>query len=115
MVRRWRYGENIPTPFMPGERALVRAPVLKGEDVVLQTNEEAVVLSIKEGTYQHEMVACGPLEFWMASIPSWKLKLERGDGEKVTVHMPADDRTLRRRPRLYRLLAQGLGGRVPRQ
>jgi hypothetical protein len=28
MIRTWRYGANIPTPFMPGESALFRSPVI---------------------------------------------------------------------------------------
>ena len=63
-VRRWRYGDNIPTPFMPGERALARAPVTVAGDIALNTNEEARVMEIERDVFRHEIEACDGLPAW---------------------------------------------------
>jgi hypothetical protein len=36
----WRYGDNIPMPFMPGERALFRAPVIVEDPSSLPTTRK---------------------------------------------------------------------------
>lgn len=47
-IRYWRYGET-PGPFIEGERALIRSPVIKKRQIVLHTNEEVTVKQIKPG------------------------------------------------------------------
>jgi exodeoxyribonuclease-5 len=42
-VRGWLYGDNLPTPFLAGERALLRAPIIRDGTVIANTNEEALV------------------------------------------------------------------------
>ena len=54
MIRRWRYGDDIPTPFMPGESALFRAPVIVDEALIFANNQEAKVLEIERSTLSHE-------------------------------------------------------------
>jgi hypothetical protein len=36
----------LPTPFVAGERALLRAPIIEDETIIANTNEEAVVEAI---------------------------------------------------------------------
>ncbi|MBN8903560.1 MAG: ATP-binding domain-containing protein [Rhodospirillales bacterium] len=90
-IRRFRYGDNIPTPFMPGERALMRAPVIKDSEIKLNTNEEATVLEIGEDSFSYHFEACGDCGPWAAEIPSWRVKLKRDEGGTVTVHTPSDE------------------------
>jgi len=90
MVRRWRYGDDIETPFMPGERALLRAPIVIDGNILFSTNEEAKVLSITPVRYTHAVPADGDMRGWKATIPAWKLIMEAADGTQKTVHMPSD-------------------------
>jgi energy-coupling factor transporter ATP-binding protein EcfA2 len=91
-IRAWRYGDNIPTPFMPGERAMFRAPVIKDKTVIFNTNEEAKVLKISTGLYRHEFDECTGVGSWKAELPTWNIQLESDAGDKVNVHMSADNR-----------------------
>ena len=54
-IRRWRYGENIPTPFMPGESALFRQPLILENTMLFANNQEAKVIAIKRGTFIHDI------------------------------------------------------------
>ncbi|MFH5927130.1 ATP-dependent DNA helicase [Roseomonas xinghualingensis] len=92
MVRRWRYGDNIPTPFMPGERAMFRGPVVVDGTIQFSTNEEADVATIERAAFQFEVEPCGGVDGWVAEVPSWAVTLRRADGSEKTVHMPSDDR-----------------------
>ncbi len=47
-IRYWLYGET-PTRSYPGEKALLRSPVLRGCSVILATNEEILVEDIEPG------------------------------------------------------------------
>lgn len=90
-VRRWLYGEHIPTPFMPGERALLRAPLIIDETVVLNTNEEAAVISIKESS-KAIRVMNGDDVAWRVDMPTWHLELRSDEGAEVEAHIVRDER-----------------------
>jgi energy-coupling factor transporter ATP-binding protein EcfA2 len=89
-VRRWRYGDDIATPFMPGERALFRAPVIADEKIIFATNEEAKVMSICQIDHIHQVPSADNVYGWTESLPVWRMDMESADGEQVTVYMPAD-------------------------
>jgi exodeoxyribonuclease-5 len=90
-VRRWIYGDSIPTPFMPGERALIRSPIVKDRTILFNTNEEATVLSMEPDTFQHKFEAFGDLSRWVADVPSWAVKLRKDEGDTHEVHMIRDN------------------------
>lgn len=73
MVREWRYG-RVDTPFVSGERALVRAPLMQKKTIVLNTNEEVTVKSISQSGYR--------------GLQTWALELETEDRGEVTAHTP---------------------------
>jgi len=91
-VRRWRYGDNLPTPFMPDECALIRAPIIKDGTILFTTNEEARVVSIGRDQFRYVIDACEGGDEWIAELPSWRVMLRKDDGTEIPVHMPADDR-----------------------
>lgn len=86
-VRRWIYGGETETPFMPGERVLMRAPVLRDETVALATNEEAEVIDIKPGQFKYDFEQRGHVDGWNAEVPSWHVRLQSSAGLTVGVHM----------------------------
>ena len=90
IVRKWRYGDNIPTPFMRGERALVRKPIIHSGNQLFATNEEADVIDIGPDVFRHSFSRCGDLVEWTAQIPSWRVDLRNAAGEIKTVHMIRD-------------------------
>lgn len=75
MVREWRYGQ-VDTPFVPGERALLRAPLIQKRTVVLNTNEEVIVREIKAGRKR--------------GLAVWELVVETEDGGSVEAQMAQD-------------------------
>lgn len=89
-VRGWLYGENIATPFVVGERALLRAPIVVNENIVANTNEEARVTAIEAS--EHVWQASKPIRqrTWSAVIPTWKMKLKRDEGDGFEAHMIRD-------------------------
>jgi exodeoxyribonuclease V len=91
-VRRWRYGDNIPTPFMPGERALVRAPIVQDSTVLFSTNEEVEVVAIGADAFEFSVPRYAEVEGWKAFIPSWRVELRRAGEEPIPVHMVATER-----------------------
>jgi exodeoxyribonuclease-5 len=96
-VRRWRYGDEIPTPFMPGERALVRAPVILQDTILFNTNDEGRVIDIAPASFEFDFASCDGVPGWTAEVPSWRVTLRReDDGAEHAVHMPADDRAYNR-------------------
>ena len=91
-IRRWRYGDDIaPTPFMPGESALFRAPVIVDETLVFANNQGAKVLDIELSTLSHEFEEAKGVAKWTAIIPTWLIRLRDTDGEEKTVHMAAEE------------------------
>ena len=96
MIRAWRYGTNIPTPFMPGESALFRSPVIVADSIVFANNQEARVAAIEPSTFTHEIEETDGVPKWTASIPSWRISLRDDEGAEKTVHMHADEREFQR-------------------
>jgi exodeoxyribonuclease-5 len=92
LIRSWRYGENIPTPFMPGESALFKQPLILEETMIFANNQEAKVVSIKRGMFTHEIKEANEVPKWTAAIPSWEICLNDREGNERTVHMVADNR-----------------------
>ena len=90
-VRRWIYGDNIPTPFMPGERALFRAPLVVDESVLFNTNDEAVVVSIQADTRMLRVMQSKEDVVWSVPLPTWHLALRNDNGGEVEVHMVRDE------------------------
>jgi exodeoxyribonuclease-5 len=93
-VRRWIYGGDTPTPFMPGERAIARSPVFMadGQTLLISTNEEATVEKIGPGTFAYALQERGPARAWTAMVPSWRVDLLKDGGERVTIDIPRDER-----------------------
>ncbi|MEJ0017514.1 MAG: AAA family ATPase [Acetobacteraceae bacterium] len=91
-VRHWLYGEDIPTPFMPGERALLRAPVVRDKTVVLATNQEVVVVEIAADTHRGDFKAAGQIDGWSWSLPTWRARLRDEDGLEIEVHLVREQR-----------------------
>jgi len=96
LIRAWRYGANIPTPFMPGESALFRAPVVIDESIIFANNQEARVVAIERSTFTHEVEEAEGAPRWTASLPSWRITLRDDEGGEKTVHMHADEREFQR-------------------
>lgn len=94
MVRRWRYGENLSTPFMPGERIMLRKPLLRGDMIVFNTNDEVDLLEINRSTKQFAFSAgANGMQAWEVNIPTWEMKLRYPGSDDVEVaHMPSDER-----------------------
>ena len=90
-IRQWRYGDNIPTPFMPGESALFRQPLVVENTMLFANNQEAKVISIERGTFAHEIEEANGVRAWTATVPSWELCLRDSDGNDKTVHMVRDN------------------------
>lgn len=98
MVRQWRYGETIDRPFMPGERAVARAPFSRqNEDKMRQqiaTNEEVLVMDIQASRLSYRFDACGSLAAWTTDLPAWELTVLTLAGEEITAHLVQDPRDL---------------------
>lgn len=90
-IRIWRYGANIPTPFMPGERTLIRSPVVIQGNTLLSTNEEADVISIERDSIEYFPETYHSILPWVADLATWRVELRKQGGEVVTVHMVRDD------------------------
>lgn len=86
-VRGWLYGETLPTPFLPGERALLRSPIVREDVVIANTNEEALVMTIERDEYQWKVGQRRSLPGWSQIIPTWNMKLVRDDGTEFEANM----------------------------
>lgn len=100
-IRRWRYGDNIPTPFVVGERALLRSAVVIDDCILLNNNEEAVVRAIRKDQYICKLHRSLKADEWVASVNSWRVTLQRDNEEaQIDVHIPRDadtyDRVVRK-------------------
>ena len=74
-VRRW-LGHDPAVPFVSGERALIRTPLVVNKEIVLATNEEVTVVSIAAG--QH------------LEIPTWEVRVQPAGGDIVDIHIVRD-------------------------
>jgi energy-coupling factor transporter ATP-binding protein EcfA2 len=91
-IRYWRYGEEaLKAPFMVGERALFRGPLVEKGNVLFSTNEEAKVLEIREGTFYFEVPRAGDADEWVAKVPSWQIEMAASNGNTHTIHMPQNN------------------------
>ena len=92
-VRRHIFGRDPDMPFMPGELALIKAPVFRDGAPVFQTNQEAEVVTIEPSVTSFQCAESsydGVFKCWKVSnIPSWKVTLKDGD-LKCDVHAPRD-------------------------
>jgi exodeoxyribonuclease-5 len=87
-VRRWRYGMAADeAPFVIGEKALVRAPIIHDDAIVAQTGEEIAVLAIEQANFYHALKDHGPCPSWLAEVPSWLITGKRDNGEIIRIHM----------------------------
>jgi hypothetical protein len=59
-VRIWRW-DDLETPFVRGQRALPRAPIVIDESIVADTNEKSTVPSIEEDDYPWRIPKRGDL------------------------------------------------------
>lgn len=91
-VRHWIYGPDIPTPFMPGEKALVREPLMRDRTVLINTNEEVTVLAIKEGTKKVTLDESRGVDGWAVTVPTWQIRVRTDDDLELDVHGVRDDR-----------------------
>jgi exodeoxyribonuclease V len=91
LIRAWRYGANIPTPFIPGESALFRAPVVIDGAILFANNQESRVIAIERSTFTHEIEEADGVPKWAASLPSWRITLRDDEGFDKAVHMHADE------------------------
>lgn len=78
-IRYWRYGET-PGPFVEGERALIRAPVIKRQTIELHTNEEVTVKEIKPGNRR--------------GVPTWNLTVEDKQDVAHQIQIAANPKAL---------------------
>jgi hypothetical protein len=72
LIRASRYGANMPTPFLPGESALFRAPVIIDESTIFANNQEARVVAIERSTFTHAIEKADGVSRWTASGGSQK-------------------------------------------
>lgn len=90
-VRRWLYGDDIPFPFMLGEKAMLRAPVVRDRTIILNTNEEVSVLDIQPDVYVHPIGRSFAFDAWDAVVPTWKAKVMADDGLEHEIHLVRGD------------------------
>lgn len=101
-IRRLIYGDT-PTPFVPGERILVRSSIQdeSGNLTLINTNDEATVESIKLGEYSHNFDphtagqykdgrTYDALDGWTATMPVWEVQLRNRAGILVDCRIPVD-------------------------
>lgn len=86
-VRRWIHGGETPTPFMPGERVITRAPVLdvEGRRVVVATNEEAEIADIRPAILRHAFPATSKVAGWTTELPVYDVILRTLSGDETPV------------------------------
>lgn len=91
-IRAWIYGDNIPTPFMPGERALFRVPLMRGDDFLANTNEEVTVLSIEPKETSRQIRWSQDRFYSIERIPSWRLSILNDNGSIFEADLVRDVR-----------------------
>ena len=91
-MRVWRYGDDIETPFVREERALLRSPIVIDDSVIANTNEESTVVSIDDDEHLWRVPKRGDAAGWEVTIPVWRMRLRRDDGSDFEAHMPRHNR-----------------------
>jgi energy-coupling factor transporter ATP-binding protein EcfA2 len=74
-VRRW-LGHDPAVPFVSGERALIRTPLIVNKEIILTTNEEVEVVSIAAGAHRE--------------IPTWETRVLTAGHDIVDIHIVRD-------------------------
>jgi len=95
-IRRWRYGDDIPFPFMPGEKCLFREPLVIDGSIVFPGNHETTVQSIVRGNFSYDFKATRSCPNWTAQLSTWNLELVDTAGIERVVHMPVENADLQR-------------------
>lgn len=90
-VRQWRYGPNILTPFVAGERALFRSPITIDGTLAVATNEEVEVLEIEPSVFRMEFDTREGAGGWKAEVASWRVLIRTAEGNPLEVHAPRED------------------------
>ncbi len=75
-IRMWRYGKT-EMPFIVGERAMFRAPFVRGEDIIFRTNEEVTVIEIEKTKLEFDFAQLGKLDGWHVSVDGWRIVMLR--------------------------------------
>lgn len=77
-LRRWIHppGTDLRLPFIPGEIALVRSPLIMDDQILIATNEEVRVEAIEPDQ--------------QLNIPTWKMKVIAESGMDHDFHVPRD-------------------------
>lgn len=105
-IRSWRYaGADLDAPFVPGETALLRAPVVRDGIVIFSTNEESEVVSIEQSEFTAQFDAAGKLQAWAVQVPSWRVGLRHPDGTVKFVHSVRCEKTYAEVLRMLRIEA----------
>jgi exodeoxyribonuclease-5 len=102
MIRTWRYGSQARVPFVPGEFALIRAPIIQDKVTIFSTNEEAEVIGIARDTLHHDVEGTGRCDGWTIDLPSWRVTLAHRSGQQIDVQMSADINVFARAERRFR-------------
>lgn len=89
-IRRWRYGDAVAakTPFVAGESLTFLDPVIKDETTLFMTGQEVKVVDIQEGEFTQVIEPRGEVAGWVASIPSWQIKVLDEHGDELEIHTP---------------------------
>ena len=74
-VRGW-FGYDLSVPFVPGERALIRSPLVVGNEILIATNEEVTVLAIEADLFR--------------GVASWAIRVRTGRDVEHDIHTPRD-------------------------
>ena len=73
-IRQWIHGHDLVTPFLPGELALIRSPLVIDENILISTNEEVEVLSIEPSD--------------LMGVATWAMKVQTEGGLDHNIHVP---------------------------
>ena len=75
-VRRWIHGRTPETPFLPGELALIRSPLVRDDEILIATNQEVIVEDIEAGE-------CG-------GVAVWEMRVRTEAGVVHDIRVPRD-------------------------
>ena len=75
-IRRWIHGIIPKTPFIPGEIALIRSPLIQDEQILISTNEEVKVIDIQSDS--------------LMGVGTWAMKVQNETGMDHNIHIPRD-------------------------
>lgn len=75
-IRRWILGHSPPTPFVPGETALIRSPLVIEDTILIATNEEVKVTAIEAARF--------------LDVSAWAMQVHTQGGMDHEIHIPRD-------------------------